>query len=141
MGSTSVSNDRMKWRTFEAGQSITWRPIPLTKKDGRTAPVASFDIGVLIGDKVIVFRNQSLLVGDSRIQVLMQGRNYIEKALKLRIDSIEDAINVRQQEGQFTGTLIYSYLAEQVNAKSSSNDLQLLNLSMFERLKASEDAF
>lgn len=133
------SNDRMKWQTFDAGQQISWRPITLTKKNGKIAPVASFDIGVLLDNKVVVFRNQSLLVGDSRNQVFTQGRNYVEKTLRLQNSTIEDAISVRQQEGQFTGTLIYSYLAEKVTVENSTGDLELLDLDMFEQQKSQED--
>ena len=137
----NASNDRMKWQTFNAGQLITWKPIPVTKQNGRTDAVASFDIGVVLQNKVVVFRNQSLMVGDTRKQVLEQGQNYITRALALRVADIDEAISVRQQEGQFTGTLIYSYLAEQVTAENSIGDLQLLDRMGFERLKMEEDDF
>lgn len=81
------------------------------------------------------------MVGDNRKQVLDQGQNYITRALKLPIQAIEDAISVRQQEGQFTGTLIYSYLAEQVAAENTSGDLESMDLDGFEKLKMREDDF
>ncbi len=139
----NASNDRMKWRSFEASRLIFWKPIPLTKKNGRTEAVASFDIAVVVQDKVVLFRNQTILLGETRVQVLMQARNYITMILGLEIQAIEDAVSVRQQGDQFTGALSYSYLAEQVTKNSSGDDkdLQLLKLSEFTELKEREDNF
>ncbi|MGH7170616.1 MAG: hypothetical protein ACRELG_10095 [Gemmataceae bacterium] len=131
----------MKWQTFDAGQSITWKPIPLTRNNGKTDAVAGFDIAVVVANKVVVFRNQSLMVGDSRDQVVTQGKNYINKALKLAIRNAEDAISVRQQGGQFTGTLIYSYLAGHVRDENTGGDLELFDLNRFDQVKNQDDNF
>lgn len=139
----NASNDRMKWQPFEAGKSFQWKPIPVTKKNGRTDPVSSFDIAVLLETKAVVFRNQSLKVGDSRRQIVEHSKDYIQKVLGLRIPSVEDAISVRQIGEQFTGTLIYSYLAEQIMPENAGPDreVQLLDLEDFQKLREGEDDF
>jgi hypothetical protein len=137
----NTSNDRMKWKAFEGGRPISWKPIPLTRKSGKTEAVATFDIAVVMSKKVVVFRNQSILVGDKREDVMKQGQTYIARVLHLPIQAQEDAISVRQQDQQFTGTLVYSFLAEQVKAGNASEDLQVLDLDEFATKRTGEDDF
>ncbi len=70
-----------------------------------------------------------------------QGKTYISKALDPRVEAIEDAISVRNQDEQFTGALRYSYLAEQVTPDKAGEDkdLQLLEPAEFEEQRATED--
>ena len=89
------SNDRMKWTSFDANKVIAWTPIPLTLKSGKTNVVSTFDLAIPLSNKVVVFRNQNILVGDSRDKVFRQGKNYIERTLQMHIQSPEDAISVR----------------------------------------------
>ena len=77
------SNDKMKWQSFDAGKPIVWRPIPLTKANGKTEPVSSFDIAVIREGRVIIFRNQAIFIGESRQQVKTQVGDYITKGLRL----------------------------------------------------------
>jgi hypothetical protein len=139
----NTSNGRMKWQSFEPGQLISWKPIALTRKNGKVDAAASFDIAVVLDKRAIVFRNQSVLVGDSRQQILAQGGNYITKALHLRIEAVEDAISVRKQDEQFTGALRYSYLADQVKLENAGNDkeIQMLDIDAFAKQRAKEDDF
>lgn len=133
----------MKWQPFNPGQRIEWKPIPVMKKNGRTDPVSSFDIAVILENKVVVFRNQNLMVGESRKQIVEQGENYLRRVLKLKIQATEDAISVRQIGEQYTGTLIYSYVAEQITADNSGPDreVQVLNPAGFQTLKDEENNF
>jgi hypothetical protein len=136
----NTSNDRMKWQAFDPGQLISWRPIPVKKMGGKTDVVATFDIAVVLdgGMKVVVFRNQSILVGESRQEVLTQGRDYITRGLNLRVEAIEDAISVRKQDEQYTGALRYSYLAEQAT-NGRADDLQVMPLQQFDKQMKAEN--
>jgi hypothetical protein len=138
---SNTSNDRMKWQSFNAGQEIFWRPIPLTRKTGKTEAVASFDIAVVLESNMVIFRNQAIFVGESRAQVLNQGKKYITDYLKLPAREIEEAFTVKESGDQFTGVLNYSYLADLVSASPSCDDLKVLSKDEFDRLKGNEDKF
>ncbi len=138
------SNGRMKWMSFDASKVIAWTPIPLTLKNGKTINVSTFDIAIPLSGKVVVFRNQTIMVGDSRDQVFKQGKNYIEKTLHLNI-SPEDAISVHPPDPNgpkdkqlFTGTLIYPYLADRAT-ETVGDDLQVYSANEFATQKAKED--
>jgi hypothetical protein len=139
-GLSKGSKDRLKWQPFAPGQPIVWRPIPLALQSGKTLPVASFDIAVVLPGKVVVFRNQNILVGESRDAVVSQGRNYISKGLRLQVPASEDVVSVREKAGQFTGTLFYSLLADQAT-KSEGDDLQVMDPAEFDKKKGEEDQF
>jgi len=138
------SNDRMKWTCFDANKVIAWTPIPLTLKSGKTVNTATFDVAIPLSGRVVVFRNQNIMVGDSREKVVKQGKNYIERALKLNV-SPEDAISVRppapnapKDQQQYTGTLIYPYLADR--ATKSVGDLEVFDdMDQFNEQRATED--
>lgn len=138
-----ASNDHMRWLSYEPGQKVTWKPISLTKKSSRVVVVSSFDIAVVLENKkqVVVFRNQNHWVGESRQQVISQARNYVNKSLGLQIQTSEDAISVHEEGGQFSGILLYSYLADLVkpNNTGSDKDLQLYSLQEFQDQKVKED--
>lgn len=138
------SNARMKWTNFDANKVIAWTPIPLTLTSGKTINVSTFDVAIPLSQKVVVFRNQNILVGDSRDKLLKQAKTYIERSLGLNIPA-EDAVSVRppapnapKDKRQFTGTLIYPYLADQAT-KSVGDDLQLFTVDQFDAQRANED--
>jgi hypothetical protein len=134
------TNEKMRWTEFVAGSKIAWTPIPVTKTTGKTVPVASFDIAVVVGNKVVVFRNQSLFVGNSKQQVVDQGKNYISKVLHLSIKSSDELMFVHQQSDQVTGNLLYSDLAETLSmATVSSSDVALYDTEAFLALREKED--
>jgi hypothetical protein len=135
------SNDRMKWQFFGARKRIIWKPIPVMKKNGRTTPISSFDIAVVLQNQVVVFRNQSMLVGDSTKQVTMQAETYIKETLGLKIREIREAISVTKSDNQFTGALKYSNLADHVTAEHTGKDkdLELYTVAEFKSLITKED--
>jgi hypothetical protein len=139
----NTSNERMKWRLFEAGKRISWQPIPLTRTNGRTQAVTSFDIAVVLQDRVVVFRNQTVLVDFSRKKVLDQGQTYITEGLGLKVRDIQEYISVVQGAKQFTGALKYSNLADLVTEKNTGKggDVEIHRLKDFDALKTSEDNF
>ena len=101
--------------------------------------MSSFDIAVTVNaNKVVVFRNQSILVGDSNAQVLKQAQVYMDRVLGLPKIIFEEAVNVRQQEERFTGALLYNYLAEQ--AMEAREDLEIMNQAGFEKAKDKDDS-
>jgi hypothetical protein len=137
----NTSNARMKWQAFEPGATITWRPIPLTRKNGKTGAVASFDVAVVLDDKVVVFRNQGVYVGETREQVAQQGRNYVRQGLGLRVGDVQDVLSVSKVGDQFTGALKYSALAELVAGPGAppSGDVELYKPAEFQSLRNKED--
>ncbi len=137
----NASNGRMKWQEIEPEQLISWKPISLTRKSGKVDVVATFDIGVVVGTKVVIFRNQSILLGDKRADVVASGQNYVEKALGLKQLAPDEAISVRQQDQQFTGTLVYSSIAGLVTDANKGDDLDILDLTDFMTVRMREDMF
>jgi hypothetical protein len=135
------SNDRLKWQTFAPNETIPWRPVPLMKRSGKSEAVANFDIAVAVPPKVVVFRNQTIFVGESKAEVRQQAQNYVTKVLGLRVPEIDDAVSVKKQDEQFTGALIYSFLADQCRDKtpSSGSDLEVLSESSFQEARTAED--
>ncbi len=132
------TNSKMQWQTFKANHEIVWTQLPVLRVNGRTDNVSSFDIAIPVSStKVVVFRNQSILLGESKDQVLKQARAYLDRVLGLRNVALDDAVTVRQQEERFTGALLYNYLAEQATAQGE--DLEIISLADFERLKVTED--
>jgi hypothetical protein len=128
------TNHKMKWLSFAANQEIVWTTLPVLRQSGRTASVATFNISIAVADKAVVFRNQSILTGESRNEVLKQARGYLD-SLGFKNVAIEDALSVRQQQDRFTGALLYNYLADQ----AAREDLEIMSLEDFERARASED--
>ncbi len=135
---TNATNDRIKWQSIPENQLIEWKPIPLKKQNRKTEPTASFDIAVVVDGKIIVFRNQNILLGDSKKEVQAQAREYVE-GLKLPAKEIEEVVAVRQQDRQVAGALNYSYLAGLVT--TSGGDLEIHFKKEFELLKKGEDDF
>jgi hypothetical protein len=132
--------DKMRWREFDTEQTIAWGPISVSRVDGRTDVVATFDIAVILSDeRVVVFRNQSIMVGDSRAQVLKQCRTYLEKVLHFNVQAIDDAVSVRNQGDQFTGAFLYSYLADQARQDNPIDNLQIMTREQFQAQRAAED--
>jgi hypothetical protein len=128
----------MKWKFFEKDKVIAWKPLPVSKTGGRTVPVSSYDVAVVLPDRVVVFRNQSLMVGESHEEVEKQARFYIDQKLKLKIKLIDEAVSVRKQDKEYVGTLLYSTLAEEVTAAQvrPDNDLEVYGPAEFlERVK------
>jgi hypothetical protein len=135
------SNDRLKWQTFAPNETIVWRPVPLMRKSGKAEAVSTFDIAVAVPPKVVVFRNQTIFVGESKAEVRQQAQNYVTKVLGLRVPEIDDAVSIKKQDEQFTGALIYSFLADQCRDKPSSSggDLEVLSGSAFQEARTAED--
>jgi hypothetical protein len=78
----NTAKERLRWGEFDAGELISWRPVSVTRKSGQADAVATFDIAVILSDeKIVVFRNQSIIGGDSRAQVQRQCRTYLERVL------------------------------------------------------------
>jgi hypothetical protein len=138
---SSRGKDQMRWRPFRASERVTWRPLPVTRTTGEPAALATFDVAVELSSKVVVFRNQSILVGRSKEEILSQGKGYIMRVLLLPDQAGDDAISVSERSGQFTGALKYSYLAGRVTMGNSGkgNILQGLTKEEFQALKEQED--
>jgi hypothetical protein len=130
------TNNKMKWLPFAANQEIVWTTLPVLRQNGRTDSVSSFDIAIAVNNKVAVFRNQSILTGDSKAEILKQARGYLD-SLGFKTVAIEDALSVRQQEERFTGALLYNYLADQ--AKAARGDLELVSSDEFDQTRERED--
>ena len=132
--------DRMKWQRFRASERVTWIPLPITRTTGEPAALATFDVAVELSQKVVIFRNQSILVGRSKEEILTQGKNYISRVLQLP-GPAEEAISVSERGGQFTGALKYSYLAGRITAENRGRGhiLQSMKKEEFEQLKQRED--
>ena len=135
----NTSNEKMKWQSFDAGKEIFWRPIPLTRTTGKTEAVASFDIAVVLENKRVVFRNQGIFVGDSRANVVQQGKKYITDYLKLPVKDIEEAFTVKNSGEQFTGVLNYSYLADLVPESPACEGLKTFSKEAFDQGMMMED--
>ncbi len=131
------SNNRLQWASFADGEAITWKPVPLKKHNGKTQPVASFDVAVRLGSRVVVFRNQNILLGETKPEILKQAKDYLDKGLKLKVDDVEEGVKVGRQGQQVTGALNYSYLAELV--KVSSGDVEVYTKKEFEQRMKQED--
>jgi hypothetical protein len=143
---SNTTNTRMKWRSFRPGQLISWKPIPVLRKDGNTDSISSFDLAVVLASdgKVVVFRNQKVFFGDSKKQVLDQARHYLTRRLRLPVGAIEEAVRVRSQASdQYTGTLMYSYLAGQAarGKLEGTSDIEVLTTVEFEEKRRQEDDF
>ena len=134
------TNKKMTWLSFAADKEIVWTTLPVLRQTGRTDTLSSFDIAVKVNDgKVVVFRNQSILVGESKDQVVKQARVYVDKVLGIRNIPIEEAVTVRQQEERFTGALLYNYLAEQAK-EAHGEDLEIMTSAVFEMTREREDS-
>ena len=124
----SDARTKMKWQESGPQAAPIWRiPIPLKRKGEITADlVASFDIAVILPTKIVVFRNQSFLVGESRQQVLVDAQNYISKTLGIEnIQDVENAVKVRPQKahefrGRALSAIVLSRRARE-NRKGCSN--------------------
>jgi hypothetical protein len=93
-------------------------------------------------NRVVVFRNQSLFVGESKKSIVESAKGYIEKVLKLRVplDGLEAVVFVREQKDQFTGNLMYSNLAEEVLGNGQTNQVvEIHEVGGFEEIRAKED--
>jgi hypothetical protein len=136
---TPVKN-KLRWTDFDAGQTITWRPVSVTRLSGQADTVATFDLAVILSaERVVVFRNQSIIVGDSRGQVQKQSSNYLDRVLHFNVQGIDDAVSIGNQGEQFTGALRYSYLGEQAGSANQSETLQIITLPAFQAMRAAED--
>ncbi len=137
----NASNDRMKWGIqLPAGKEITWEPVPVKRTSHKTDSVTSFDIGVVVNGRVVLFRNQSIQFGASRSDVLANQQQYIENDLHLRAQPPEQFINVQQQvDRQFTGTLDYALLADQVTDAKKGGDLDIMDAADFAKVRQDED--
>lgn len=130
------TNPKLRWASFGANEKIEWGPIGGVRKN-RPASFSSFDVAVVLGNKVVVFRNQSIMVGASRDEIVKQARGYLT-ALKVRVP-VEEAISIPPKRGkQFTGALLYSYLAEQMTREQVGEDIQIVELPAFQTLMATE---
>ena len=135
----NATNKKMRWQDFPANREIVWTNLPVLRLSGRTDNVSSFDIAIPVNaNKVVVFRDQTIFFGESKVQVAKQARTYLDKVLGLKnIVNIEDAITIRQQEQQFTGGLLYNFLAEgQVMA---GEDVDIMTPPGFETARKKED--
>jgi hypothetical protein len=130
---------RMKWLEHKRNQKIIWRPISLTDTDGGTVPYSSFDIAVVQGDKVVVFRNQNLITGDSENQVRMQLRTYIANVLKLPSPENLAMFNITQIKSQYFGALQYSPLSEPLLGKNDSRVVDVRTLEAFQNARMADD--
>jgi hypothetical protein len=144
---STSDTSRMKWKAFEPNKVISWTPISVTKKNGSTRLVTSFDIGVLVNKKkVVVFRNQSIILGASKQDIKKQAQTYLNKALGLKNIDIGDSVKVVLQGGKdksnlFAGALLYGYLAEQVTDANLCDDLEIFDLNGFLQKQKAEDDF
>ena len=132
---------KRRWRVFGPNQLIKWDPETLEFKNGEQRQVASYDIAVPVGDRVVIFRNQNLFVSRKRKDVVKLAMDYVTKRLRLRGNPSEDSIvNVHSPEGKhFFGTLLYSYLAEADFELTSENDVERLRLEEFTKRRNAED--
>ncbi len=130
---------RARWQSVAAGQPIRWGPLSLARSDGRIQSVSSFDLAVLAGPRVVVFRNQSILVGHSRAEVLDQARKSVKGTLGLPPETVADALHLEETGPQVTGTWKYSYLAERLNSATPGPDVEILDVGPFEAQRIRED--
>lgn len=141
---TYANRPAAKWTEFAPKKAVTWEAISASKKNGRNVIVASFDIAVVVNDRAIVFRNQSILSGEKREEVLDQARTYLDKSLRAKIPDIQDAVRLSEKvdpktgRKTFTGTLLYTFLSEQLRAVNECEDLQIMTRGDFEGLMTKE---
>jgi hypothetical protein len=137
-----VDAAKRRWRLFEPNQLIKWEPESLEFKNGEPPRlVASYDIAVLLGDQVVVFRNQNLFVSRNRKDVVRLAMDYVTKRLRLKGNPSEDSIvNVHNPQGKhFVGTLLYSNLADANFELSPESDIERLTLEEFTKKRIAED--
>ena len=132
------TNEDMKWKDYAANREIVWTTLPVLRESGRTDNLASFDIAIPVNDdKVVVFRDQSILVGETKEQVRKQARTYLDRRLGLNDVAIEGAIIIRSQEKYFTGAFVYNFLAEE--AMKAHGDLEIMSRAKFDTAREKDD--
>jgi hypothetical protein len=134
------TNTKMKWQSFPSNARIQWRPIGVLRASGRTDSVSTFDIAVVLGSRVVLFRNQSILVAESADAVRAQVRSYLVKGLGIENYDLENAVFVRrEEENVFTGALIYSYLAGLVPEGQMTDDVSITDPLSFDKTRSRDD--
>ncbi len=136
----NLTNHRLLWTEFAPGLEIAWSPVGVLYRNGRAKSISSFDIAVVVNEnKVVVFRNQNIFLGDTRDQVNSLAKNNITKFLKLNPPALEDFYTTKSLKDQYTSYLVYTLLADQVTSETKSPEIELYNLDEFLKLRAKED--
>ncbi len=139
----SGEQEKMKWQDFKADTVITWQPVPVPRTDGRSDPVASYDVAVVLPDRVVVFRNQTLFVGDVAEDVERRARTYAKTRLQIDVKAADELVKVAPippPDKGYVGTLLYSSLADMAEKGGErTGDLELYKRDDFSALMKSEN--
>jgi hypothetical protein len=126
---------QMQWRRFDPKKKITWKQSTLSR-DGKTAQVVSFDIAVPVGNKVVVFRDQTLYPGKDPAIIQKQMDKTMINKLGLAAKELAGLSEISPQRDQTNvGTLSYNAIAEKFGTKPpSSPAVEVLDAGFFDAL-------
>ena len=103
---------KMLWDQYPADTLIEWESVPVNYKDNERDNVATFDIAIKSGGMFVVFRNQRILKGSSKTDVLTSAKRYVKSNLGLELKGVEIDDAVKFAPGKaVSGAYVYELLA------------------------------